>query len=157
MENWEDKFISTKVKDNDSFDPRIYVEYLNTYSFPKIKKENILDSSKQHDKKTKFNSLLESQPIQLMREFFVKLYSESIFQRKYWPVFIGTIPICDLEPSNHYSSSSLDYNQRHSENKSICDSQSFVSNLREMNAPCSVSFWLFPITLTISRKIFNFK
>ncbi|CUV04134.1 unnamed protein product [Cryptosporidium hominis] len=147
MENWEDKFISTKVKDNDSFDPRIYVEYLNTYSFPKIKKENILDSSKQHDKKTKFNSLLESQPIQLMREFFVKLYSESIFQRKYWPVFIGTIPICDLEPSNHYSSSSLDYNQRHSENKSICDSQSFVSNLREMNAPCSVSFWLFPINL----------
>ncbi|POM82093.1 HECT-domain (ubiquitin-transferase) family protein [Cryptosporidium meleagridis] len=147
MENWEDEFISMKVKDNDSFDPRIHVEYLNTYSFPKIKKKNKLDSSKQHDKKTKFNSLLESQPIQLMREFFVKSYSESIFQRKYWPVFIGTIPIRDFETSNHYSSSSLDYNQRLSENKSICDSQLFVSNLREMNVPCSVSFWLFPINL----------
>ncbi|KAH8584680.1 HECT domain-containing family [Cryptosporidium sp. chipmunk genotype I] len=156
MEGWEDKFISSNLKEKDnSFDPRVYTEYLNIYLFPAFKKENMANSSKMHNKKTNYNSLLESLPIQLMREFLVKSYSESIFQRKYWPVFIGTIPIRDFELANHYFSYLLDYGERHSENRLICGSPSLVSNLREMNAPCSISFWLFPINLDKYQHTFS--
>ncbi|OII74634.1 large protein with a SPRY domain and HECT domain [Cryptosporidium ubiquitum] len=148
MEGWEDKFISSKVKDeDDSFDPRNYLEYLNIYWFKTIKKENMATYLKHNNKKANYNSLFESPSIQLMREFLVKSYSEGIFQMKYWPVFIGTIPICDLEVIDNNFNYPVNNRKKYIENELICDSNAFVSNLREMNAPCSISFWLFPINL----------
>lgn len=158
IDGCEDQFVSSKVNiDDNSFDPRIYFEYLNIYTFRLFREGNVVDLLKRDSKKTNYISLFESPAIQSMREFFMKSYSEAVFQRKYWPVFIGTIPIRDFESTNQKFNTEIEYNnKRCSEDEYVrCDYPSIVSNLREMNAPCSISFWIFPVNIENSKYTFS--
>lgn len=156
MEGWENQFISSKVNaDDNSFDPRTYYEYLNTYIIRLFRECNV-NFLKQYSKKNNYASLFESPAIQLMREFFIKSYSETIFQKKYWPVFIGTIPIRDFGSNQNYNTAFECNMEGYSEDKfASCNYPSIVSNLREMNAPCSISFWIFPVNIKNSHYTFS--
>ncbi|KAJ1611708.1 SPRY and HECT domain-containing protein [Cryptosporidium canis] len=152
--DWENQFISSKINVDNSFDPRIYFEYLNTYEFRAFGGEN-LDNRSQDCNTTEYYSPFKSPSIQLMRDFFLKSYSEAIFQRKYWPVFIGTIPIRDFEAANNVNCELNVRSRELSEDNKTCFNSSNVSNLREMNSPCSISFWIFPGNIKNSQNTFS--
>ncbi|OII71546.1 HECT domain-containing family protein [Cryptosporidium andersoni] len=169
---WEKDMIKSLIQRGNSFDPRTISEYLETFTFSLVNNNPVSVSSdgeltKDEDKDKKVYNYpsqnedkmwSNSQTIQLMREFLLRNYIHSSFQTYFWPIFSGTVPICDIDcyktPTedravNEISSSTESYK--------LLEIPSRVSSSFEMVAPCTISFWLYPLNLNTWKQTFSIK